>query len=402
MRVLFLNQFFPPDLAPSGRLIRELAQDLVAQGVEASVVASRSAYAGSTGRSLRREQMDGVSVYRTIGWTFGRRLGPARLLGYAAFCVGAFVRAIRLMRPDVVVIRWTPPFLPVLGLPLKRLRKVRVINWVHDLYPDYFLATGLIRPGGALHRLFDLLCMVSFHEADRIVAISEPMAVRVRAKGVPAERISVIPDWVDGKALRPIPRSENQFLERHGLGAMTVGMYAGNMGIGHEFDTLLDALARLPARKENLFLFIGDGHRKSEVRQGVSARGLKGVRFLPYVPEDELPQSLGAGDVHVITLRNGLEGIMMPNKIYGVMACARPVLYVGPCQSEVAEIVGAARCGIVVSPGDVTGVLNAWEVLNRDVALRETMGTNGRRYFEEHYDRPLATDKFCGLLRHLE
>jgi glycosyltransferase involved in cell wall biosynthesis len=175
-------------------------------------------------------------------------------------------------------------------------------------------------------------------------------------------------------------------------------MYSGNMGLAHEFDTVLAAAAILQDRPEVLFAFIGDGPRRREVEEQVRSRGLRNVCFKPYVQRDRLCQSLKAGDLHLITLRDRMPGLLVPSKIYGILAAGRPTLYIGPDEGEISDIVEAGRCGARVAIGGAEAV--AREILRyaEDENLRQEQGRRARELFEERYTKEQGLKAFIRLI----
>lgn len=398
MKVLFVNQFFYPDMAPSGQLILELSEYLVAQGVEVSVVCSQSSYAPSGLPILPEQTHHGIRIYRTRSTDFGRLTWVGRLIDYLSFYATAAWKCLRLPRHDVMVARWTPPLISLVALPLRWFKRTRYINWVHDVYPDIGIALGVWGERSMTARIIDALARVALQRADSVICISELMREKLLAKGVRPDRLHVITDWADGQALGPVARDTNWFIQRHGLEGCTTVCYSGNMGAGHEFSTLLGAALRLRDRPDIRFLFIGAGTRRSEIETFIERHRLPNVQLLPYQLRDDLRFSLSAGDIHAITMRSGMEGLMVPCKMYGILACGRPIIYIGPSPTETDAVIRAADCGEVIDVGDEEALVGAITLMAREAAERERRGRNGRRYFEQHFDRPVAMRRLYRLV----
>jgi glycosyltransferase involved in cell wall biosynthesis len=232
-----------------------------------------------------------------------------------------------------------------------------------------------------------------------VIALGEHMAKRLTMKGVAPERIRVVPTWENATEVVSTPRSSNPFLAAHGLSDSFVVLYSGNLGAAHDFGTLLDAAERLRDRSDIVFLIAGGGPRLPWVRTEVEERRLANVRFLPYQPRDTLRYSLSAGDVHVVTLRENFQGLLVPSKFVGALASGRPLLYVGPCEGEIPDAVRAGECGCVIAPGDSTAFAEAIVALQADDTKRERMGRNARKLFEERYTREKAVADFSRILR---
>jgi glycosyltransferase involved in cell wall biosynthesis len=385
MRVLILNQFFHPDVAPTGQLAADLAEDLVAAGHQVRVVTGRGGYAGG-GRLLRRETWRGIEIERVYATTLGKGTLPRRLAGYATFYLAAAWRLLTGPRADVVLVMSTPPLIASTAALLRRWRGVPFVYWVQDVYPELAVAFGVLRAGGAAGRAFDLAARFTLRSADAVVVLGEAMARRLETKGVSRGRLAVIPNWADGRAVHPLLAEDNSFRRDHGLDGQRVVLYSGNMGRAHDVETILRLARGMRDRKGVTFLFIGDGHLRGEVE--AASRELPNVRLLPYQRRDDLARSLSAGDVHVVTQRPETLGLLEPSKFYGAMAVGRPVLYLGPAGSEVGRTIQDEAAGEVVAPGDLAG---AQAALERLLAEPEQGVAARRAAFEARYDRPHRT-----------
>ncbi len=172
-----------------------------------------------------------------------------------------------------------------------------------------------------------------------------------------------------------------------GLAGKFVAMYSGNLGLAHSTAEFLDAARRLRDREDIVFLFVGDGPRLAEVRAAQAAEGLENIRFLDYFPRDQLHASLSLADVHLISMRSEMTGIVVPGKLYGVMASARPAVFVGPPHCETADTIRQAACGLTVRLGDANGLVEALTTLAADPETAAAMGQRGRSAFLQWHER---------------
>jgi glycosyltransferase involved in cell wall biosynthesis len=197
--------------------------------------------------------------------------------------------------------------------------------------------------------------------------------------------------------LRPIAREANAFRKEHGLEDRFVVMYSGNLGVGHDVVTFVDAARQLErSHPEIVMLFIGDGVRRSEAE--TRARGSSNVRFLPYQPEASVGQSLAAADVHLISLREDLEGLLVPSKLYAAAAVGRPILFVGPLSCEVARVVREHDLGWAGRPGDASGLARAIVEAASSRATSDARGARARAVFEREFERKIATESWRDTL----
>ena len=396
MRVLAINQFYAPDVSAGSQLLTELAEGLVRRGDEVGVVAGRGSYLGG-GLLPARQIIHGVEVNRAWVTSFGKRLLVGRLSDYLSFYVTSIFGAVRQTRPDVILAVTTPPMIGAAAAIVARMRGVPLVTWVQDVYPEVAIAFDVMREGSAVSRGFSALQKLTHHESARIVAISDGMAARLVAQGALLDRIRVIPNWADGELIRPRAGLENDFRRSNELTDKFVVMYSGNLGVAHDFDTLIRAARILEDTHDNVvFTFVGDGNRRKETEE--LARGARNVRFLPYQPREVLGQSLSAADAHLISLRPGLEGLVVPSKVHGAMACGRPILYIGPRDCDVGRLVRENDIGWSGVSGDAEGLAAAIRLLVDDPARVTAQGARARQLFEAEYDRERALTRWSALL----
>ena len=395
MRVLLVNQYFHPDLAATAQIMTDLAVDLAARGAEVTAVTGRAPYVGND-RYGPREEFSGVHIRRPPTTSFGRGSIAGRMADYLSLYAGTLAELALLPHQDVVVTLSTPPLISLVGAAHRFARGSRFIYWVQDLYPDVAVQLGVLGKNSPMTWAMERLSRASLRSADAIVALGDAMADRLVAKGADRGRVHVVHNWSNGE-VGSVPREKNWFLDKHGLRGKFVVLYSGNMGRGHEFETLLGAARELSAREDILFLFIGDGAKRGEVE--AASRTLPNVRLLPYQKREDLPYSLGAGDLFAITLSDGLDGLIVPSKLYGALAAGQPVLFIGPQNSETAQVVSEVRCGGTFAHGDAASVAKYIERLAAQPVEVRLMGERARRAFENQYDRRISTARFAGICR---
>lgn len=339
----------------------------------------------------------GVSIQRvwSTGFGRGRRLG--RVFDYLTYLAGASRVLALHSRPDVVLSLSTPPMVALLGLIGARLKRARSVYWVMDVYPELAFELGVLRQRSLGGRALAVLSRFLLRRSDRVVALGDAMAQRLRAGGAP--EVSVIHNWADGRAIQPTPTAGHPLRSRWGWEGRFVVLYSGNMGLMHEFDTVLEAAALLlPAEPQVLFAFVGGGPRRPEVEARVRQLGLKNVEFRAAVARSELGQSLTSGDLHLVTLSGRAAGLLVPSKIYGVLAAGRPTLYVGP-EGDVSAILRQGRCGARIAANDAAALAQEIVRYRQDERRRLEEGERARRLFEECFTKERGLRAFQLLLQ---
>lgn len=395
MRLIILNQFFYPDHSATSQLMTELAESLVARGVAITALAGRGRYTGGAKLS-RREDYKGVRIERAWATSFGKRSIAGRISDYLSFYLGASWRLLRLPSHDAVMALTTPPLIGLAALLIGRLRRMRVIMLVQDVYPDIAVALGALRPRSPATRALEWISSQVLKRSDRIVVLSESMRERIAAKigHARASRIDVIHNWADGTDIRPLTEASNPFVVEHNLGESFVVLFSGNLGRVNEFSTVLDAARLLRNRSDIVFLFVGGGAKEGEIREFRRKHALDNVKLLPYEPRHLLRYSLAAGHALLVTLADGLAGLSVPSKAYAIMAAGRPLLFVGDPRSDIARIITENRCGAVVLSGDSSGLAEVIKTWSSERLKLEELGSAARALFEARFDREHAVNAY--------
>lgn len=396
MRVLAVNQFYAPDMSATSQLLTQLCEDLVALGDEVTVVASRGGYLGGSTLSARA-QIRGVDVVRPWATGFGKKSVAHRLADYLSFWTSAVSRVALEKKPDVVLALTTPPMIAAGVGAVARVRRVPLVAWVQDVYPDVAVAFGMLRHEHPATAGLRAVARATHRLAARSVALSQGMAERLVDQGAAPERVAVIHNWADGQVIRPVAHADNAFRHAHALEGRFVVMYSGNLGVGHDVASLV-AAARLleQSHPSVVWMFVGEGGRLSEAKS--LAAGLSNVRFVPYQPYERLVESLSAADVHLASLKDGLEGLLVPSKLYGVLAAGRPLFYLGPGMCEISRVVRENKIGWQGRPGDAPGLAAAVARAAQDPIGTAEQGARARKLLEERYDRRLAVARWRALL----
>jgi colanic acid biosynthesis glycosyl transferase WcaI len=392
-RLLVFNQYYAPGVEATAQLLTELCRGLTAD-FDVTVVTGtlRNAPAG-------RETRDGVKVVRVRSTAFERRRLWLRALNYATYLVQSLRAGLGSERPDVVLAMTDPPVIADVALLVARRVKAPLVVVVQDVFPETAVALGRIR-SRAVVSLLRALVRSYLRRADGIVAIGETMRSRLEAKGGRGERIHVIPNWVDTSSLEPAAR-DNAWAREHGFEGRFVVMHSGNVGHAQDLDSLIRAATLLRDLDDLTVAIVGGGARYDELVGLANELGADRVAFLPYQQRELLSQSLSAADVHVVGLARGLAGYVVPSRLYGILAVSRPVIVAADAESETAQIIERAGCGVVVPSGRPELLADAVRAAHDGAYDLAAMGAAGREYVVENADRAIAVDAYRALLRDL-
>jgi len=392
MHVLLLNEYYPPDTSATAKMAAQVAETL-AKRHKVTVVAGRPSYDPDEYYPfawLRRDVRNGVVVERVGSTTYPRHRMRRRVTNYVTYLALAVPRALAI-RPDVVLAMTDPPIAGIAGAWIARLSGRPFVYNIRDLYPDMAIGGDIVRPSRWVER-WEKMHRNALRRAARVIVLGDDMRARILAKGVPPERVVVVRDGTSFPST--MPAQDDPIVQEIRCGFSFVAVHAGNLGFYGAWDTLLKAAEIL--RNENTGLvFIGDGANRAAMRTA-TLNGAN-VRFLPFRPADQVPHVMMAGDLHIVTVRRGLEGVVVPSKLYGILAAGRPVLAVADAKSDAARIVIESGSGIVADPDDPAAVAAAIRELRDNAPRLAEMGRRARETAKK-YARVNELQRFVGIV----
>ncbi len=388
MRILLLNLYYPPDPAPTGKYLHDLAKALTKEGHDVSVLCSRGAYSGQ-GQYQSKEILDGVSVQRLSAFSYGRKNLAGRVADYGSFYALLTAKLLTVRPcPDITLALTTPPFIGFLAKEIATLRGFHHAHWIMDQYPDAIVAHGLLRPGNPFLRILCAVTRESFHGASLILTLGPHMLGLVRRYADPSREpnLKAMSLWCDDALT---PWEDSQLIpirvERGWDSSDTVLMYSGNMGLGHRFSEFLEA-ARILGRTGPLWAFCGDGKRRQEIEHFISHERQARCELHLNAPIQRLREHLCSADVHLVSLDERWQGTIVPSKVQGIFAVGRPVLFVGGSKNEIADWIVASGGGWVVAQDNIPSLLQAVNEA-RDPNERTLRGERALAFARQHFSR---------------
>lgn len=434
VHLVILNQYYPPDVAPTGLLLRDVAEVLVSRGHEVTIVCSSGAYAGAergiSGHEIQDKNPDSpVHVVRIRSTRFGRGTSLGKVMDYGTFFLRAAWKLYTLHpRPDRIVAMTTPPYLSVLARAVSRFRGADHGHWVMDLYPDVMVSHGMIAKRGVVQRLLAFFTRWGFggKRCQAVLTLGPDMVKSIGyylenekkhdSGGMDGYKSELVPDRVDPGAVSWVPlwatdlpkhdRGEGELAAcrlRHERGWKNdeiVVMYSGNMGLGHRFDEMLAAAKEVKSRSgvgvQWRFVFFGGGRRRAEVLDFMMRNPELPMELHGYAPMGILNAHLKSADVHVVSLEAAWTGTMVPSKFQGIFAAGRPVVYVGSAKSSLAAWVNESGGGWFVEPDDVQGFVAALREAG-DPRVRKLRGRAAEAFSDRHFDRHTNIRRCAGI-----
>jgi colanic acid biosynthesis glycosyl transferase WcaI len=400
--VLTVCYVYPPEVQPAGVMTRELAEDLVEHGHQATIITAFPnhphgvIFEGFRRRLRQWEQREPFGVLRVWHTTSPKRTTLSRMAFYGSFAFSSLLNGLFTGKQDVVLALTTPVAGGLACLILSRLKRAKFVYAIWDIYPEAAVQAGVLRPGwvpNLMKRVDTWVC----RKADRVVVLSEGFRRMLTERGLPPESIEILPIWIDADEVRPLPRM-NPWREEQGIDEDTVVvLYAGTIGLVSGAQYVIEAACEL--RGGNiLFLFVGEGLVREEIAARAADLRLENVRMLPFQPRERLAEVQSSADISLVTLLPGQGKTSVPSKVLGYMAAARPVVAGVELDSDTAHWIESAACGLVVAPQDVQALVHAVRRLASDPLTRDRMGQNGRRYLVKHHSKKAALERYRRLL----
>ena len=406
MRILLLSTYFQPDVASTGVLMTQLAEELAQLGHQITVITSMPHYDTNCiweeyrGKLVQHDRHGPIDVYRLYLYVpnqKGRSLG--RMLNYATFNTLSAISGTLLGRHDVILVP-SPPLTNGLSADLiSRVRRIPFVYNVQDIWPDVVIRAGVMTNPRTIS-LFRRMERYVYRRATALVVISEGFRRNLLSKGVPPDKIQVIPNFFDTDFVRPLPR-QNGFSTSNGLDDKFVVLFAGNIGYSQGLETVLDAALLLRDLEDVLVLIVGNGVAKAGLEAYAQQLGVPNVRFLPFQPHEALPEMYASSDICLVPLRRGFTNESVPCKVFTIMASGKPMIASVDEDSDTWQLVEQAQCGLCIEPENPQALADAIRTLYSDPALRERLGHNGRQHVVQHYTRQVVAKQYHDLLTSL-
>jgi colanic acid biosynthesis glycosyl transferase WcaI len=399
--IAFIEQYYYPEGWSGAQLPRDITVELAKTGFRVTVLCGRDQYVSVTDDATADPRVAGISIRYAPRLALFRRQRKG-ILGQIWFCTAVVAMLCCRRRPAALIVQTNPPLVVVALSALATMFRRPLVIIAQDLYPEVMFAHGMLSRQGLRGRLLSRLFGWAYRCASCVISLGPCMTRQILQKGVSAARVREISNWATGD-LAVVRGSENQLLAEWDLQDSFVLVYSGNLGFAHDVETIVRAVAAVRASLPQLrLLIIGKGARLPEMKRLVKELGLTDVvLFHPLAPVELLPQTLGAADLALVTLRPGFEGLVVPSKLLGHMARGIPTLFVGPEQSDVAEVISRSGGGFSVRNGEWGRIAaHLMELANNRGAL-ERMGACAKRYYCEFLSREIGLSSYCSVINRI-
>lgn len=396
MKILFITQVFYPDTVSVSQHLWDLAAHLQKNGHEVSVFTSKYPYEEKNTKYSDFEVIDGIRIYRISQSKLGKGNPLFRIIDFFSFSfnIGVKLLFVKKDKYDIILGTTVPPLLSFLGVLISKFNKIPFYYWVMDLQPELSIASHLIKKGSLAAKFFTIIGNYSIKKSKKIISLDRFMSAYLIGRGAEKKNIFTIPVWPVIDQLYVGEKEENPFRIENNFGNKIVIMYSGNHAYVHPLDTLLNVTKLLEKDNRFLFVFVGGGVRKKNVSDFKLKNKLENIIQLPFQPRENIHNSLGASDIQVVIMGENQVGFTHPNKIYGAMFVGKPVLYIGPKQSHVTEIISDLNGNIIANHNDENTIVNGLlEFANLNDSQKEEIGMNNLKYVNANFSPTILKDK---------
>jgi len=408
VKILYVSQYFPPEMGAPAARAAELAHHWSEAGHEVSILTGFPNHpTGIVPLEWRdrikhityHEKVGGADVYRTWLWPLPNRKSHERIRNYASFCISAALRGMTIPRPDVIIATSPQLLVGLSGWWLAFSREIPFVFEVRDLWPESLAAVGVSNEDSLLHRTLAAIAGFLYQRANHIVVVTPAFQHRlIEDWRVPAEKISVVENGVESDKFSPQAVVDPTIRRQLSVEGKFVTSYIGTLGNAHGLETLLNAAAELKTRNPQVvFLLIGEGAEKEKIKAQAQTRDLTNIRFLDQQPREKIPAYILASDACLVLLKKtDVFKTVIPTKMLEFMSCQRPVIL--GVDGQARQIVEEAAAGIAIEPESATGLANAISQLYANRKLAAAMGQKGREFIVKNFSRAHTAEKYVTVL----
>jgi glycosyltransferase involved in cell wall biosynthesis len=398
-KLSIITQFYPPDYAATGQLIEELVTQLADLGMQIHVFTGQPGYAFQEASAPCIEDSENISIRRSRTSRMWSRRIRGRALNGLLFCLRAGLHLLKsASRGEVLLLTTEPPYLLILGYLAHFFFGTSYVCLLYDIYPDIAVQLKVVPPQHWLVRFWDWLNRLIWKNASQVIVLSSTMKEYITAKCPEIEdKIAVIHSWADPSWIKPVDKHNNGFAQQHNLVNKFTVLYSGNMGRCHDMDTILAAAEQLQ-NEPIQFVFIGNGAKRQACIDKVVSLKLENCLFLPYQKKSLLPYSLTACDLSLVSVSSGMEGLVAPSKLYGILAAGRPVAVICQAHSYLRPLVAEANCGEAFENGDATGLAEFIRRLAANPQQVQALGDAGRCYLQSNFTPEITAKQYLDVL----
>jgi colanic acid biosynthesis glycosyl transferase WcaI len=401
LKILLISQVFYPDTVSVSQHLTDLSISLAEKGHDISVFTSKYPYESKNNKFSTYESYRKIKIFRVNQSGFGKGKTVYRLIDFFTFYISIFFKLLTIKSGqfDIIVGTSVPPMLAVVGVFISKIKNIKFYYWVMDLQPELSISSGLIKKKSILAKVLTFFGNYSIRNSKKIFSLDSYMSKHLIKRGAIKNQVYTSPPWPVLNKIFLGSHDDNPFRIKYKFENKTVIMYSGNHAFVHPLDTILDAARILRDNTNFLFVFIGDGVRKSDVKNYKDKYNLKNIIQLPFQPRENIHFSLGSSDLQVVIMGKNQIGFTHPNKIYGGMFIGKPIIYIGPDESHVTDILQKVDGNILVNHTESKKLANnILDFYNLSSVAKKIIGDKNRMFANLNYNPEKLKSEMCNQI----
>lgn len=398
-RIVFINRYYRPDHSATSQLLTDLTLNIQHRDIEIHVITSRMYYSEKKENLSGYEVLESVHVHRVWTTTFGRNKLIGRAIDYFSFYLTSFIKILVIAKKnDLLIAKTDPPLISVIAAVGAKIKRAKLVNWLQDVFPE--IAKSLEVKAISYGLVYSFLKCIrnwSLKVADKNIVLDEAMKSKIADEIHSSNSLEVISNWVVGD-VSAIDKSKNYLVEQWGLDEKFVVGYSGNLGRAHDYISILEAVNELKSYDDIIFLFIGGGSGYEYLKVKARDNELKNIIFQPYQNINILSYSLSVPDIHLVSLENKLEGLIVPSKFYGILAVSKPMIMIGDEYKGLGKLVRDHDIGNVVPCGNGKNLASKILFMKCSPCYMSDCVHNASKLHREKFRRSIAIERWNNLI----
>ena len=408
MRILKLASYCQPEKYSSSHLGKDMMEAYLNEGDIEVITYTPTPTRGVT-KEIRKEYStvkkhevlnDGKRTIHRFKMFREPKNSLLRAFRYTCIILMHIVCGLKAKDVDVLAISSTPPINGIIMFFLKKLKKMKIVYGLQDIFPDSLVYTGMTKKGSILWKIGRFIENMTYKSADKIIVISEDFKKNIMEKGVPEEKIEIVYNWVNEEEVVNVERKDNILFEKYNLDREKFYIcYSGNIGYTQNMEMLMEIAKELEENEEIQFVIIGEGAYKEKLLSQMEERNIKNITVLPFQDYADISHVFSLGDMGLVISKKGVGNNSVPSKTWSIMSASRPVLASFDAGSELDKIITENNCGICVDADDKEALKETILKMSEEKEKLSQMGENGRKFILENLTKEIGTSKRIEILR---
>ena len=396
-KILILSEFFYPDKSSTPKVLTELAEDFVKNGLDVEVICSNHSYKGNLKLS-KKEIFNGIKIARINSSNFNRNSKIGRLINYVSFTFNLFIKLLFSNRYDSILVVSNPPLIPFIAYLNKLMKNKPYYYLVHDVYPDIAVEVGAIKKDSVPYKLMNKINQLAIKNTEKLIVLGKDMKDIFLKKGVEEQGIKIITNW-SKKYKLSFEKADNAFYKERELISTLNIVYTGNIGRFHDIETIIEiAKVSMEDLPNVRFIFVGDGFKRKDLELAIK-NGTSNIIISDYQYDASYLDVLSGADLFISTLSPRIKGLGVPSKTYSYLAAGKPIIAIMEQGTEIGDLVESENLGIRADSMEVDKVIDFIKGISSDKVKLEAVQNNVQKIFLDRYEREKVTNEFYLLLK---